>query len=182
MKKILLTRVYIIVCMILSILLIWQSYTLDAIKKDNFSQMQTISDLKVKLKDAEQKVADLKSQEEIHPIEQKVQQCMKNKNYTTAGMSQCVNDSITDWNNEIDKYMSLLKKKLTKEQCALVASSQAEWEKYKKAEWLFLNSSIGQKEGTMYINILSASKADIVEKRARDLESLYYILFPDEKE
>lgn len=182
MKRMFLIRILIIVLMLLAGINIWQFSVINSLREVNSSQLQTIAELKVNLKDSEQKIKDFSKKEELNPIERKVQVCMKQKNYTTAGMSLCVNDSIADWNNEINKYLSRFQSKLSKEQHSFLNASQLQWEKYQKAEWQFLNSAIGTKEGTMYINILSASKADIVEQRAKDLESLFYILFPEEQE
>lgn len=101
---------------------------------------------------------------------------MKKEDYATVGMSKCVDDSINDWNNEIDKYLLLFKETLPKEQYNLLETSQNEWEDYKKAQWAFLNAVIGEKQGTMYINVLSGDRAGLVEKRAKDLSGLFFEL------
>lgn len=173
------TKVFSIILLIVLGFSIWQAVQINSLKKLNASQQIAISDLNLKLKEADKKIADLNKKQDIHPIEQKVQDCMKQHNFTTAGMSQCVNESIADWSGEIDKYISLFRTKLSKEQFASLQNSQARWEKYKTAEWNSLNSIFGAKSGTIYINILSGTKADIVEARAKYLAALYNILFSD---
>ncbi len=148
-----------------------------------FEQNKQLKSLKIQLAEQEKTVTDLKqekqnltSQTEVHPIEKAVQECMKKENYTTTGMLKCVDESINDWNKEIDKYLLLLKETLPKEQYDLLEISQNKWEEYQKAQWTFLNSAIIEKQGTMYINVLSGDRADVVEKRAKDLSGLYFEL------
>ena len=148
-----------------------------------FEQNKQLKSLKIQLAEQEKTVTDLKqekqnltSQTEVHPIEKAVQECMKKENYTTTGMLKCVDESINDWNKEIDKYLLLLKETLPKEQYDLLEISQNKWEEYQKAQWTFLNSVIIEKQGTMYINVLSGDRADVVEKRAKDLSGLYFEL------
>lgn len=45
-----------------------------------------------------------------------------------------------------------------------------------KSSVAFLNAVIGEKQGTMYINILSGDRASVVEKRAKDLSGLFFEL------
>lgn len=125
---------------------------------------------------SEQEQETFKPKAEIQPIEKSVQDCMKKEDYTTGGMSKCLDDSINDWNKEIDRYLSLLKETLPEEQYDLLKTSQNKWEDYKKAQWAFLNAAIGKNQGTMYINVLSGDRADVVEKRAKDLSGLYFEL------
>ena len=148
-----------------------------------FERNKQLEFLKIQLEEQEKMVSDLKKEKQeltsetnIHPIEKAVQECMKQENYTTAGMSKCVDDSVNDWNGEIDKYFSLLKEVLPNDKYNLLQVSQEKWENYKEAQWDFLEAALSEKDGTMYINILSADKADVVEKRAKDLSGFYFEL------
>ena len=111
---------------------------------------------------------------EKHPIEVKVEECIK-KDYSTAGMANCVSNSITDWEKEINKNILKLKKIMTVEQYNLLRQSQKEWEKYKQTQWILNRDTIGTMQGTIYIDILIGEQADIVEQRAKELQSLYGI-------
>ena len=148
-----------------------------------WKQNKQLKSLTIQLSEQKRLIADLKEEKNnimpeagIHPIEKDVQNCMKKEDYTTAGMSKCVDNSINDWNKEIDKYLSLLKDTLPEDKYKLLQISQEKWEEYKKAQWQLLEATLSEKDGTMYINILSGDKADVVEKRAKDLSGFYFEL------
>ena len=119
---------------------------------------------------------NLPPEAEVHPIEKALEDCLKKEDYTTAGMSKCVDDSRNEWNKEIDKYLTLLKDALPEDKYNLLQTSQEKWEEYKEAEWNLLEKTLQEKDGTMYVNIISGDKANIVEKRAKDLSELYFEL------
>lgn len=148
-----------------------------------WKQNKQLKSLTIQLSEQKRIIAGLKEEKNnimpeagIHPIEKDVQNCMKKEDYTTAGMSKCVDNSINDWNKEIDKYLSLLKDTLPEDKYKLLQISQEKWEEYKKAQWQLLDVALSEKDGTMYINILSGDKADVVEKRAKDLSGFYFEL------
>jgi len=143
-----------------------------SLKKENSLLMTTLEELK-----QEKSLGFYSSDNEIHPINKHVQECMKQKNYTTIGMSECVYNSTTAWNKEIDNSLVFLENRLTKEQYRLLKQSQIKWEEYKDAQWQALSSIYNTKQGTLYINILAAEKVKIVESRAKNLNSIISILF-----
>ena len=164
---------------VLIILILFLCFSAYIILKQN----KQLKSLEIQLSDRERIIAGLKEEKNnimpeagIHPIEKAVQNCMKKEDYTTAGMSKCVEDSINDWNKEIDKYLSLLKDILPEDKYKLLKISQEKWEEYKNAQWQLLEAGLSEKDGTMYINILSGDKADVVEKRAKDLSGFYFEL------
>ena len=168
-------KILISVLIILILVLCFSSYIV-------FKQNKQLKSLEIQLSEQDRVIAGLKQEKdntpdaEIHPIEKAVQDCMQKEDYTTAGMSKCVNASINDWNKEIDKYLSLLKYTLPEDKYKLLQISQEKWEEYKNAQWHLLEAALGEKAGTMYINILSGDKTDVVEKRAKDLSGLYFEL------
>ena len=148
-----------------------------------WKQNKQLKSLTIQLSEQKRIIAGLKEEKnnimpeaESHPIEKAVQNCMKQEDYTTAGMSKCVDASINDWNKEIDKYLLLLKDTLPEDKYKLLQISQEKWEEYKNAQWQLLEATLSEKDGTMYINILSGDKADVVEKRAKDLSGFYFEL------
>ena len=168
-------KILISVLIILILILCFNSYIV-------FKQNKQLKSLEIQLSEQDRVIAGLKQEKdntpdaEIHPIEKAVQDCMQKEDYTTAGMSKCVDASINDWNKEIDKYLSLLKYTLPEDKYKLLQISQEKWEEYKKAQWQLLEATLSEKDGTMYINILSGDKADVVEKRAKDLSGFYFEL------
>ena len=109
-----------------------------------------------------------------HPLEEKLQVCMQNENYTTSGMNACVYDSIKDWEKEIDKSLMLLKGVTTKEQYVKIQTAQKEWLIYRENQSKINSELLLSKQGTIYTNYLAGMDVAIVQKRAEELHSLYY--------
>ena len=101
---------------------------------------------------------------------------MKNANYTTIGMTTCVNDATERWNKKIDSNIMLLKKFLSVEDYNLLEQSQQKWIEYKNVQWAFLESVYSKQDGTIYSNILSSNKSEIIEQRAQTLNGLLFEL------
>ena len=108
-----------------------------------------------------------------HLIDIELEKCINN-DYSTAGMTNCVDTSANEWTKEIEKYYSLLEKVMTKEQFKALQNSQKIWEKYKQAQFNVNKSVFDNVQGTMYINILASEQMNIIKQRARELENLYY--------
>ena len=113
---------------------------------------------------------------EEHPIYKRQQECMKKQNYTTAAMTNCTYTASDEWAKEIDTYIVLLKQYMTHQQYNLLVDSQNKWKEYEKAESKLLAETVGTFVGTMYIPTLAGMQEDIVEKRAKNLSSLYYYM------
>ena len=152
--------------------------TIKELKQQVIILQSDVSSLKEKKDKIQQELDFFNAMEPIpkqHDIDLKIQKCMKEKNYTTAGMSQCVYDSIDDWEKEINKYLSLSKKVMTKEQYESLQISQKKWNEYKKAQWDLYNVTYGSKLGTIFININAEDKVSIIEQRANELRGFYEI-------
>ena len=113
---------------------------------------------------------------EEHPIYKRQQECMKKQNYTTAAMTNCTYTASDEWAKEIDTNIVLLKQYMTPQQYNLLVDSQNKWKEYEKTESKLLAETVGTFVGTMYIPTLAGMQEDIVEKRAKDLSSLYYYM------
>lgn len=124
---------------------------------------------------AQKQYQDLKStKKEAELIDTEIQECMKSCNYTTACMNNCVYAAIPKWEKEIDKNIKLLEKIMNKEQIALLHDSQNKWIVYRNAQQKLNSETIGTMMGTMYTNILSSEQKYIIERRAKELDELYY--------
>lgn len=148
------------------------------ISKLNSTISKISSENKTLVKDkdfAQKRYQDLKStKKKAELIDVEIQECMKSCNYTTVCMNDCVYDAIPKWEKEIDKNIKLLEKIMNKEQIALLHDSQNKWIVYKKAQQKLNSETIGTMMGTMYTNILSSEQKYIIERRAKELEGLYY--------
>jgi len=98
---------------------------------------------------------------------------MKRKNYTTAGMNECVDIANEAWLKEIDKYMLMLKKIMPPEKYALMADSQSKWKVYQEAEWKASGHIMFNLPGTIHTNYAKGMQAGVVEDRVQDLMSYY---------
>lgn len=152
-----------------SLTIIKQEKYIKSLEKTLYKKDKVVSDSKQQLDNSNIKP-------ELHPIEKAVQDCMQKENYSTFGMSGCVDESVNDWNKEINKYIAQLKEILPDEKYEFLKNSQKEWTDYKDAEWALLEVTIGEKTGSIYVNILSADKSAVLEKRAKDLSGLYFEL------
>lgn len=178
MKKIILISI-ISLLTLLSIISIYfsvkyyrQVKSLSNVNVENSSQIEKLTS---ELEDLKKTNETLKNSLTIEQsIFYKTQECMKKENYTTAGMSSCVYDSVDDWEKEINKHLRDLKKITTKEQYALVQKAQKDWEMYRKSQSIANTELLLSKKGTMYINIHTGMNVDIYEDRAEELDSLYY--------
>ena len=123
-------------------------------------------------KELENKINQLEAEKPKNPIEIREQKCIS-KDYSTAGMNNCVYLATNEWYQEIDKNISLLKSNVTIEQYKLLADSQKKWQQYEQSQRTFLDATIGTKAGSIYTNILAGIKNEIVKRRAEDLFEIY---------
>lgn len=181
MKKIII-NLMILVLLLVSVFGIF--FSIHYYKKTKLLNKKVI-DLSSKIE--EQRLSILELQDEIteskstpnvkpakHPLEEKLQVCMQNENFTTAGMNTCVYDSIKDWGKEVDKNLMLLKGVTTKEQYVKIQKAQQEWLMYRNNQSKINSELLLSKQGTIYTNYLAGMDLAIVQKRAEELHSLYY--------
>lgn len=117
--------------------------------------------------------------EQQSSIDETEKQCMS-KNYSTAGMNNCTNAAQVQWDAEMNKYYTLLMKKLNKEEGLKLKEAQRAWIKYRDKEFEFINFRYFEAyEGTIYTNIAAADKLEIVKNRAVKLKE-YYGIFSDQ--
>ena len=134
-----------------------------------------IEALKQTINKQKETITQLEKTNANNPVEEKtLQECMKNENYKTIGMTNCINEASGRWNKKIDNNIMSLKKVLPAETYHLLEKSQQKWIEYRDAQWAFLDNFYSQKDGTIYSNILSADKSEIVKHRAQELDELYF--------
>lgn len=113
-------------------------------------------------------------QENLYSIDITEQKCISKVDSTDL-INKCSLIAIDAWYEEINKYLILLKSLTTSENYLNIQKSQQEWEKYRDAEFLAINSII-EKQGTMYQNTIIGFKKEIIKNRAIELKRLYDIL------
>ncbi|MCX6160817.1 MAG: DUF1311 domain-containing protein [Ignavibacteriae bacterium] len=111
----------------------------------------------------------LYSQENDHPIDKQLSACYE-KNPSTAGMVNCINEAFEKWDALLNKCYKLLIAKLDEESAKALKSAESEWIAYKEKEINFIDKMYSTKEGTMYIPMRAYSIMNITKTRALELE------------
>ncbi len=101
-------------------------------------------------------------------IDKEEQACIA-KTADTQVMYKCSDIAQKDWEKEIVKTLSELKKSVSKENFENLIKSQQAWEQYKNDEFNSIDKMLSNKKGTMYINVAKGLKVDIVKQRALTL-------------
>jgi len=113
--------------------------------------------------------------EEVYPIDKAEDACIS-KTSSTADMLKCTAIAYDAWDKEMNKYYNLLMKKLPAEQKSELLKAQKSWLSFRDNGFTFINSSIKEKQGTMYLNVASGERREIVKQRALQLKEYYSII------
>lgn len=113
--------------------------------------------------------------EEAYPIDKAEDACIS-KTSSTADILKCTAIAYDAWDKEMNKYYNLLMKKLTTEQKSELLKAQKSWLAFRDNSAVFINSSIMEKQGTMYLNVASGNSREIVKQRALQLKEYYNII------
>jgi len=113
--------------------------------------------------------------EEIYPIDKAEDACIS-KTSSTDAMLKCTASAYDSWDKEMNKYYNLLMKKLSAEQKSELLKAQKSWLAFRDNDFKLINSSIKEKQGTMYLNVASGERREIVKQRALQLKEYYSIV------
>ncbi|MFH1197246.1 MAG: lysozyme inhibitor LprI family protein [bacterium] len=114
-------------------------------------------------------------EESKHPIDISLAECME-KDYSTHGMLQCLNEAAEKWDAELNKVYNELKGMLDDSGKKKLKEAQQEWIKFRDKEFEFLDYLYSQKDGTMYLTMRAADRVEVVRKRALELQSYIDVL------
>lgn len=109
-------------------------------------------------------------------LDKDLQECMAKENYTTAGMSKCVDKQSISLESEINRNVRLLNTRLPKDKLFLLRNSQNKWIEYKKADLLLVQAVLQQQEGTINTNLYSGDNFKFLQRRVDDLSSYLFDL------
>ena len=126
-------------------------------------------------KPAGETAADETAKIEKHKIDKELETCM-DKNPSTAGMVECIEKAIKQWDEELNKNYKLLSGVLDREGQANLKKAQLEWIKFRDAEIKMIGSVYSKKEGTMYVPMSCDSVMEITKKRALELKAYYELI------
>ena len=94
-----------------------------------------------------------------------------NKTSSTYQMTICTQKAMTDWEKQINNYYHLLLNNKFVEK-KFVEQSQYNWLKFKISNYKMINQ-LEKKQGTMYLNIASGFKREVLKNRAIELRAYY---------
>lgn len=116
----------------------------------------------------------------INPIDRQESAC-KEKSLTLEDWVRCTRNSANSWGVEVDKYYSLLYKKMTGDAKTALFEDQKYWNMYKNNEIKVLNALYNEQYETKERLIFRADqKRNIVKNRAESLRLYYIQTFPDD--
>lgn len=113
--------------------------------------------------------------EEVYSIDKAEEACIS-KTSSTADMLKCTATAYDAWDKEMNKYYNLLMKKLPIKQKNELLKAQKSWLTFRDNDFTLINNSIREKQGTMYLNVASGHRREIVKQRAMQLKEYYSIL------
>ena len=112
------------------------------------------------------------AQDVLSKIDKEMQTCFENKQYTTAGMTECTYKTISKLEKEIKIDNSKILKILKNEQKYIFYENHKKWEVYKNSQINLINGIGSNKEGTIYQNIVAGSIVEIYKDRIKFLQEL----------
>jgi uncharacterized protein YecT (DUF1311 family) len=112
-----------------------------------------------------------------NPIDIQEKKCLNKDNISNAEQCNCTIKAQEDWDKELNKYYTILKTKLRKEDFEVLKNSQKQWISYRDKEFLFISKYFFEiKEGTMWYCIAEGKKKEIIKSRALELKNYYEML------
>ncbi len=122
----------------------------------------------------------LSIEQTTHPIDKEEGICRQSAK-TTEDWTKCTYNATRAWNAEVDKYYSLLHKKLKDEQKTNIYENQKYWTLYKNYEIKLINGLYDEQTETKEKLIFrSNQKRDLIKNRAEALRLYYILTFSDE--
>ena len=115
------------------------------------------------------------STEKQHRIDKITDDCIE-KDGSTAGMSECMNQAYQLWDAELNKIYNQLKASLKSDAQNALKASQLEWIKFRDAEFALSDKIYSELQGTMYIPMRAGDRVDMVRKRTLELGSYVDLL------
>ncbi|HRK73719.1 MAG TPA: DUF1311 domain-containing protein [Rhodothermales bacterium] len=104
-----------------------------------------------------------------HPIDTKLNTCLE-KNPSTAGMIQCLDEAYRAWDGLLNTSYNGLLATLKPAQQTKLRNLQRQWITFRDAEFAFINDFYPT-QGTMWVPVRMSERVDVVKSRALQLSS-----------
>ena len=109
------------------------------------------------------------NEEGEHPIDTKLNACM-DKNPSTAGMIQCLDEAYRAWDGLLNTSYNGLLATMKPVQQGKLRNLQRQWLAFRDAEFAFINEFYPT-QGTMWVPVRMSERVEIVKSRALQLSS-----------
>lgn len=112
-----------------------------------------------------------------NPIDIQEKKCLDKDDISNSEQCNCTIIAQEGWDKELNKYYTILKTKLHKEDFEVLKNSQKQWISYRDKEFLLISKYFFEiKEGTMWYCIAEGKKKEIIKSRALELKNYYEML------
>lgn len=116
-----------------------------------------------------------------HPVDIQESAC-KTGTQNLDEWTKCTLKAARAWNSEVDKYYSLLYKKLSGDAKTALYDNQKYWNLYKNNEYKVIDSLQDKNNDTKERAVFRAvQKRDLIKTRAKSLRLYYIQTFPDDE-
>lgn len=115
------------------------------------------------------------AREKQHVIDLTTDSCIE-KNPSTAGMLECYTRAEKEWDDELNRIYKLLKSELKPDAQDALKEAQRAWITQRDKEFGLITAIHGQMEGTMWIPVMAAKRADVVKARTLELQDYLDLL------
>ncbi|MBL7978118.1 MAG: DUF1311 domain-containing protein [Bacteroidetes Order II. Incertae sedis bacterium] len=118
---------------------------------------------------ADEAASTLSGEADEHPIDIKLNTCLE-KNPSTAGMIQCLDEAYRAWDGLLNTSYNGLLATLKPAQQTKLRNLQRQWIAFRDAEFAFINDFYPT-QGTMWVPVRMSERVDVVKSRALQLSS-----------
>lgn len=112
-----------------------------------------------------------------HTIDHEFDACLA-ANQTTAGMTNCTNEALVKWDEELNSVYSELRSHLDENGKASLLSAQRAWITYRDLEIKNISAIYGLLEGTMFIPMRANEVLEITKNRTLKLQGYLSLVSP----
>lgn len=110
-----------------------------------------------------------------HVIDLTTDSCIES-NPSTAGMLDCYTRAEKEWDDELNRVYKALQSELKPDAQDALKQAQRAWMTERDQEFELITAIHGQMEGTMWIPVMAAKRADVVKARALALQDYLDLL------
>lgn len=117
---------------------------------------------------------------EENSIDKELNECLESsENYSTKGMTECLNQAAQKWEIELNKVYQKLLGSLSKDAKEKLITAQRKWVEFRDREIQFSNQYYHDLGGTMWIPVKAEKILSLTKNRTLELEN-YLVSISDQ--